>query len=179
MKTAVVPEATSEQTNEILDRQNQTMVSKQRGNDPSSRIKKSRAGGTSGVMSNTSMDMTLKSNKRRLLKSSKRAASGGLDDSKNVLLEDNTLPYLFSDGRGNDPNETMSSDAISNASLLFENSHTRWYHRCFKCNIALNIAMLITFILIIMIAPWYSIKYRLDNDTKMWAEFSLLLISFT
>ena len=143
-----------------------------------SRRKKSRAV-TSGVYSNTSMDMTLKSTKRRFQKSSKRAASGTLDDSKNVLLEDNTLPYLFSDGRGNDPNESMSSDAISNASLLFENSHTRWYHRCFKCNIALNIAMLITFILIIMMAPWYAIKYHPDADTKMWAQFSLLLISFS
>ena len=140
------------------------------------------------MSSNTSMDfLTLKGTKRKLFgksvgksagKSSKNKESIVIDDDKNVLLEDNTLPYLFSDGRALDPNETMSSDAISNASLLFENSHTRWYHRCFKCNIALNIAMLITFILIILLPPWYEIKYRPNKDVKVRAWFSLLLISF-
>ena len=105
-----------------------------------------------------------------------------MEDEKNVLLEDNTLPYLFSDGGKHlDPNDSMSSDTITNASLVFETHHTRWFHRCFKCNIALNIAMLITFILIILLAPWYKIQYvPEDHPTKhLTAIFSLLLISFT
>ena len=87
-----------------------------------------------------SLDMTLTTTKRNLLKrKSKRLGSTGLDDEKNVLLEDNTLPYLFSDGKvREDRNGSDSSSIISNASLLFENGHTRWYHRCFKCNIALT-----------------------------------------
>ena len=133
------------------------------------------SGVVSGVYSNTSMDMTVTTSKRRYLRSKmKRGVSGGLDDEKNVLLDDNTLPYMFSDGRPNDPNDSESSEPISNASLLFENSHTRWYHRCFKCNIALNIAMLITFILIICFAPWYYIKSYPSKDVKLAAVFSLL-----
>ena len=117
-----------------------------------------------------------------MLRRKKRATSGALtlEDEKNILLEDNTLPYLFSDRNPDDPNQTVSSDTISNASLIFETHHTRWFHRCFKCNIALNIAMLISFVLIIMLAPWYSIHYSPNNDPKIHLEavFSLLLISF-
>ena len=131
-------------------------------------------------MTSMSLDMTLTTTKRNLLKrKSKRLGSTGLDDEKNVLLEDNTLPYLFSDGKvGEGQNGSDSSSIISNASLLFENGHTRWYHRCFKCNIALNIAMLITFILIILFAPWYGIIYQPSPDVKLSAIFSLLEISF-
>ena len=123
------------------------------------------------------MDMTLTTSKQRYLRSKmKRGVSCGLDDEKNVLLDDNTLPYMFSEGRDNDPNNSESSEPISNASLLFENSHTRWYHRCFKCNIALNIAMLITFILIICFAPWYYIRSYPSKDVRLAAVFSLLQI---
>ena len=148
----------------------------------SKNINKKSKVGTSGVLSSTSLDLTYNSQKKSLMRRKKRVTSGAptLDDEKNVLLEDNTLPYLFSDARGEDE-QTVSSDTISNASLIFETHHTRWFHRCFKCNIALNIAMLVAFILIILLAPWYQIKYSPNKDTKihLQAVFSLLLISFT
>ena len=154
------------------------MQSKQVGDD-SSPNNRSKAV-TSGLYTNTSMDNTLTNTKRKILqRRSKRMGSNGLDEDRNCLLDDNTLPYLFSDNQKKEQEEEDSSEAISNASLLFENSHTRWYHRCFKCNIALNIAMLITFIFIILFAPWYAIEYSPSKDVKLRALFSLLMISFT
>lgn len=146
---------------------------------------KSKKGVSTGSVANTSLDYTYNSYHKKLIRKSRKSGKSDRnidDDERNALLEDNTLPYLFSDGDGyRDHKSSVSSDTCTNASLIFESHHTRWFHRCFKCNIALNIAMLITFILIILLAPWYKISYTPDNDpTKhLTALFSLLLISFT
>ena len=94
--------------------------------------------------------------KKSRLKSGTNASKimASLDQTeRNALLDDNTLPYLFSDG--DNRAHSISSETITNASLIFETQHTRWYHRCFKCNVAVNIAMLFAFIFLILMAPWY------------------------
>ena len=129
----------------------------------------------------TSVDLS-----KRIIRKNRHKSKGtsgvmqSLDQTeRNALLEDNTLPYLFSEDGGN-RHHSVDSETISNASLIFETQHTRWYHRCFKCNIAINIAMLFAFIVIILLAPWYTIVYSPEDDpTKtLEAVFSLLLISF-
>ena len=72
------------------------MQSKQVGDDssPNNRSKAI----TSGLYTNTSMDNTLTNTKRKILqRRSKGVGSNGLDEERNCLLDDNTLPYLFSD----------------------------------------------------------------------------------
>lgn len=44
--------------------------------------------------------------------------------------------------------------------MALEPGKTRFYHRCFKLNLCLNISMLITFVGLITFAPWYMMDYQ-------------------
>ncbi len=74
--------------------------------------------------------------------------------------------------------EDQETGESSDMSFNLPTSHTRFYHRCFKVNLCLNISMLITFVGLIAFGPWYTMSYSNDS-VSLQAEFSLLLMYTT
>ena len=56
--------------------------------------------------------------------------------------------------------EDHETDESTDVSFIIPVGHTRFYHRCFKVNLCLNISMLITFVGLITFGPWYTMSYQ-------------------
>ena len=77
-------------------------------------------------------------------------------------------------------NQIEGSNDAEEMSFVFEPGHTRRYHRCFTTNIILNITMLVSFSILILLAPWYSWSHTdMVSQNYFFAEFSLILIRTT
>jgi hypothetical protein len=74
--------------------------------------------------------------------------------------------------------EQETGESTDDMSFNMPTGHTRFYHRCFKVNLCLNISMLITFVGLIAFGPWYTMSYSSDA-VSLYAEFSLLLLYTT
>ena len=80
-----------------------------------------------------------------------------------MLLDENTMTYIFDE---EDEKEDQTFDQTSQQNdFIFDVGHTRRYHKCFKFNICINIAMLITFIGLILFGRWYYMR-KTDIETN-------------
>ena len=93
-------------------------------------------------------------------------------DETNVLLNQETL-----DSPNNSDRRRGSDDSSSDMSIALDPGRTRRYHRCFKINICLNIAMLLLFVCLITFGEWYKMLYK-NNELTLDAKFSLIIIYF-
>ena len=74
-------------------------------------------------------------------------------DETNILLNQETLDSP------NNSDRRRSDDSSSDMSIALDPGRTRRYHRCFKINICLNIAMLLLFVCLITFGEWYKMLY--------------------
>ena len=92
-------------------------------------------------------------------------------DETNILLNQETIDSP------NDTQRRQSDDTSTDMSIALDPGRTRRYHRCFKVNICLNIAMLLVFVCLITFGEWYKMLYK-NNELTLDAKFSLIIIYF-
>ena len=92
-------------------------------------------------------------------------------DETNILLNQETIDSP------NDTERRRSDDTSTDMSIALDPGRTRRYHRCFKVNICLNIAMLLVFVCLITFGEWYKMLYK-NNELTLDAKFSLIIIYF-
>ena len=92
-------------------------------------------------------------------------------DETNILLNQETIDSP------NDTERRRSDDSSTDMSIALDPGRTRRYHRCFKVNICLNIAMLLVFVCLITFGEWYKMLYK-NNELTLDAKFSLIIIYF-
>ena len=132
--------------------------------------------------SEQSLDFTYNSQRQAYIMKKKKTArfstgGGGTieqqtsHDETNILLNQETLDSP------NNSDRRRSDDSSSDMSIALDPGRTRRYHRCFKVNICLNIAMLLVFVCLITFGEWYKMLYK-NNDLTLDAKFSLIIIYF-
>lgn len=97
----------------------------------------------------------------------------------NILLDENTIPYLFSN-KGPNGEEDYTSQTGTDLSMVFDKAMIHRARRCFKINLYFNVAMLIFYVCVILFVPWFSVEgTNIDSETEtiqIQGRFSLLLV---
>ena len=115
--------------------------------------------------SEQSLDFTYNSQRQAyIMKRKKNARFSGVSgtieqqtshDETNILLNQETL-----DSPNDSDRRRGSDDTSTDMSIALDPGRTRRYHRCFKINICLNIAMLLVFVCLITFGEWYKMLYK-------------------